>query len=64
MLARKTPFFYGWVIVAVAMVSGAFTVGLIVWGMGVFITPMQEELGWSRSTIFLAWLSAVWPLGS
>ena len=54
MLVHKTPFFYGWVIVAVAMVSGAFTVGLIVWGMGVFITPMQEELGWSRSTIFLA----------
>ena len=52
-LARKTPFYYGWVIVAFGFVFGAFNVGMTSWGLGVFVTPMQEELGWDRSLVFL-----------
>ncbi|MDE2899947.1 MAG: MFS transporter, partial [Chloroflexota bacterium] len=52
-LARKTPFYYGWVIVAVGFVFGAFNVGMTSWGLGVFVTPMQEDLGWDRSLVFL-----------
>jgi MFS family permease len=51
-LVHKTPFFYGWVIVAVVMLSGLLTTGITSWGLSVFIGPMEEELGWSRSTIF------------
>jgi hypothetical protein len=51
-LVRKTPFFYGWVIVAVVMLSGLISTGITSWGLSVFIGPMEEELGWSRSTIF------------
>ena len=52
-LARKTPFYYGWVIVAFGFVFGAFNVGMTSWGLGVFVTPMQEDLGWDRSLVFL-----------
>lgn len=52
-LAQRTPFFYGWVIVAFGFIFGAFNVGMTSWGLGVFVTPMQEDLGWDRSLVFL-----------
>jgi len=44
--------YYGWVIVIIAIVGGAFTSGAGVWGPSVFVAPMSEELGWSRSAFF------------
>ncbi len=52
-IAQRTPFYYGWVIVAFGFVFGAFNVGMTSWGLGVFVTPMQEELEWDRSLVFL-----------
>ena len=46
--------FYGWYLVAIALVSGAFQTGVGIWGVSVFISPMEEELGWSRAALFLA----------
>ncbi len=46
--------YYGWVIVAVAFIAGAFSTGPVIWGVSVFVTPMSEELGWSRTSFFLA----------
>jgi MFS family permease len=48
----KLRIYYGWVIVIIAIVGGAFTSGAGVWGPSVFIIPMSEELGWSRSAFF------------
>lgn len=45
-------FFYGWVIVFAAGVKGAFNVGSAVFASSVFLVPMQDDLGWSRSVIF------------
>ena len=49
----KPPIFYGWYIVATA-----FFIGLVITGsrstFGVFVIPLSEEFGWSRSTISLA----------
>ena len=50
---RRPDFFYGWVIVGVAIVAGAFTAGISVWSAGVFLTPMTEEFGWSRAEFAL-----------
>lgn len=50
----RLPVYYGWVMVSAAFVEGAFSTGIGVWGLGVFITPMEQELGWSRSTFFFA----------
>ena len=52
-LAQRLPFYYGWVIVAFGFVFGAFNVGMTSWGLGVFVTPMQEDLEWDRSLVFL-----------
>ena len=46
--------FYGWIIVLAAVASGAFSSGAGVWGASVFVTPMGDELGWSRSAFFAA----------
>ena len=51
---RSLSFFYGWVIVAAVMVSGAFSTGVSIFGFSVFVTPMEAELGWARATFFLA----------
>lgn len=45
-------FFYGWVIVFAAAVKGAFNVGSAVFASSVFLVPMQDDLGWSRTLIF------------
>ena len=52
-LAARMPFYYGWVIVIVAGISGSFISGMTSWGLGIFVTPMQEEFGWSRTLFFL-----------
>jgi OFA family oxalate/formate antiporter-like MFS transporter len=52
-LPQRLPFYYGWVIVAFGFVFGAFNVGMTSWGLGVFVTPMQEDLGWDRGLVFL-----------
>ena len=52
---RAVPsIFYGWRLVGIALVSSAFNAGLGMWGIGVFAFSMEEELGWSRSALFLA----------
>ena len=48
----RTPFFHGWFIVAAAMAFSAFMVGTSIFSIGVFATPMEGELGWSRSVLF------------
>ena len=46
--------FYGWYMVGIALVSGAFQTGVGIWGVSVFVIPMEEDLGWSRAAFFLA----------
>ncbi len=46
--------FYGWYLVGVSMISGAFQTGVGIWGVSVFVSPMEDELGWSRSAFFAA----------
>lgn len=47
----RLPIFYGWVIVAIGFLTAFMNVALV-WAVGVFATPMVDELGWSRSAIF------------
>jgi sugar phosphate permease len=54
LFADRWPFFYGWVIVAVAFLGAGLATGVGLWGPSVFVIPMTEELGWNRATFFLA----------
>lgn len=51
-IAHRLPFFYGWVIVGIAVMVAPFFGSLTSWGLGVMVLPMEEELGWSRSMLF------------
>ena len=43
------PFFYGWIIVTIAMVAGFISSGVSNVTMAVVLKPISEDLGWSRS---------------
>jgi MFS family permease len=52
-LAHRLPFFYGWIVVYIGFL-GVFMMGATsFWGLPVFISPMTEDTGWSRASIFL-----------
>jgi MFS family permease len=51
--AARPAIFYGWVIVATTFLIALVTVGGRS-AFGVFVVPMSEEFGWSRSTISFA----------
>ncbi len=46
---RGLPFFYGWLIVGIAMLSAFLGSGVNNVVMGVIFKPMSEDLGWSRT---------------
>jgi MFS family permease len=50
----QVPFFYGWIIVAIAMVAGFISSGVSNVTMAVVLKPISEDLGWSRSVTALA----------
>jgi MFS family permease len=55
----RVPFFYGWVVVAISVLISFFGAGMF-WGGSVFVNPMQDDLGWSRSEIYLAFTVRGW----
>lgn len=60
---QKPGFYYGWVIVAGAWVMYMLNQAAFTWGFTVFVNPLAEEFGWSRTSITIAWaLSLTWGL--
>ncbi len=52
---QKPGFYYGWVIVAGAWVMYMLNQAAFTWGFTVFVEPLAEEFGWSRTSITIAW---------
>ena len=50
-LARRLPFFYGWVIVGCTMCSSVVRQAAAVATLSIFLVPMTDEFGWSRTDI-------------
>lgn len=50
-LAARLPFFYGWVIVAIAVAASFLTGGINNVAFSVLLKPMSQDLHWSRTTI-------------
>lgn len=48
-LARRLPFFYGWLVVGCAMCSSVARQGAAVATLSMFVVPMTLEFGWSRT---------------
>ena len=51
-VTKRPRIFYGWILVVVTILDGAFSSGAGVWGFSVFVQPMGDELGWSRAAIY------------
>ncbi len=45
--------FYGWYIVAAGTANGAFVLGMALYGFGVFIPAIRDDMGWSTSALAL-----------
>ena len=43
--------FYGWYIVFAALVAAMMATGMQVYSLGVFLKPMTDDLGWSRTDL-------------
>ena len=50
-LARRLPFYYGWVILGCVCCAAVARVGPAVATFSIFVTPMTEEFGWSRTAL-------------
>jgi OFA family oxalate/formate antiporter-like MFS transporter len=50
----QLPFFYGWIIVAIAMIAGFISSGVSNVTMAVVLKPISEDLGWSRTVMAAA----------
>ena len=50
-LSRRIPFFYGWLILAAVCCAGFARQGPAVATLSIFIDPMTNEFGWSRTAI-------------
>lgn len=50
---KRLPFYYGWVIVAACIVINGLS-GNVGTYFGLFVVPIQADLGWGRTTIVLA----------
>jgi MFS family permease len=51
LLARRLPFFYGWVVLGCAACAGFARQGPAVATLSIFIVPMTSEFGWTASEI-------------
>src|SRR5690348_9822743 len=50
-LARRLPFYYGWVILFCACCAGFSRQGGAVAPLSIFVEPMTREFGWSRTAL-------------
>lgn len=48
---RRRCFYYGWAIAGTLAVTETASWGVLYYAFAVFLVPMQEELGWSRTAV-------------
>ena len=53
-LQPRLPFFYGWVVLSCVCCAGFARQGPAVATLSIFIEPMTEEFGWSRTAMSVA----------
>jgi MFS transporter, OFA family, oxalate/formate antiporter len=55
--------FYGWYIVAVAFFAAMMSSGISAYSLGIFFTPMENDLGWSRTELSLGQTASTAGMG-
>ncbi|MEZ4733712.1 MAG: MFS transporter [Caldilineaceae bacterium] len=46
---RHLPFYYGWIVVGTLAITEPISWGILFYGFGVMLTPIQQEMGWSQA---------------
>lgn len=50
-ISGRRRIFYGWWLLAAAVVSMALGSGVSFWSFGLYVDPLEEEFGWSRAQV-------------
>ncbi len=48
---RPSRLYHGWLVVAAAFLSSGFVIGTAQWAFGVFVQPLEQDFGWTRTQI-------------
>lgn len=48
---RHLPFYYGWLVVGTLAITEPISWGILFYGFGVMLTPIQQEMGWSQAEL-------------
>jgi MFS family permease len=49
--ARRPTLFYGWTVVGTLAITEPISWGILYYGFGVMLTPIQQEMGWSHAEL-------------
>jgi hypothetical protein len=52
-LSGRQKSFYGWWLLAGSVVAMGLGSGVSLWSFGLYISPLEEEFGWSRAEVSL-----------
>ncbi|MPZ49551.1 MAG: MFS transporter [Dehalococcoidia bacterium] len=58
-LRRLRGVYYGWWLLAASVVAMAFGSGFSFWSFGLYVSPLEEEFGWSRAQVSLGFSFAL-----
>ncbi len=50
-LVRHPPRYYGWIVVGTLAITEPISWGILFYGFGVMLTPIQLEMGWSQAEL-------------
>ena len=56
---RRPKIFYGWWLVVASIVAMAVSSGLSFWSYGLYVSPLEEQFGWSRAATSLGFSFAL-----
>ncbi len=56
---RRLKIFYGWWLVVASIVAMAVSSGLSFWSYGLYVSPLEEQFGWSRAATSLGFSFAL-----
>lgn len=51
MITKLRKAYYGWYLLIVAVLGMAIASGVSFWVLGLYVTPLEEEFGWSRTLL-------------
>ncbi len=50
-LVPRPPLYYGWIVIGTLAITEPISWGILFYGFGVMLTPIQQEMGWSQAEL-------------